>query len=181
MELKKTKDEIIKKAGELGSEYEAKYKGCSQSTFLTIIDALRWGGLEIINEDMERRLFPGICVLTAGVCMTGEGTCGAINSSVMIMGLALGMSLESQYGSVVHEDCTTIRKDFLDRYHREYGSILCKEIQRKFFGKAWDLTRVDMTQEFLGISKGCIIVQTASRATEIILDQFEKGNIALTA
>ena len=43
--LKRTKEEIIKKAEELGVEYESKYKGCGQCTFLAIVDALRWGGL----------------------------------------------------------------------------------------------------------------------------------------
>ena len=45
VELKRAKEEIIKKAEELGVEYEAKYKGCGQCTFLAIVDALRWGGL----------------------------------------------------------------------------------------------------------------------------------------
>lgn len=181
MELKTTKEEIINKAEELGIAYEAKYKGCGQSTYLAIIDALRWGGFEIIPEDVEYRLFPGICILTAGVCMTGEGTCGAVTSSVILMGLALGISLDTQYVSVVHDDCTTIRNNFLDKYYREYGSILCKEIQRKYYGKAWDLTRIDMIQEFLGISQGCIIVQSAKWATEIILNELEEGNITLPA
>ena len=180
MELKTTKEEIIKKAEELGETYETKYKGCGQSTYLAIIDALRWGGFEIIPEDIEYRLFPGICVLTAGVCMTGEGTCGAVTISVMLMGLALGMSLDTMYSSVVHEDCITIRNKFLDKYYQKYGSILCKEIQRKYYGKSWDLTRTDMTKEFLGISQGCIIAQSARLATEIILDELEEGNITPT-
>jgi len=71
--LKRPKKEIIKKAEELGIEYEAKYKGCGQCTFLAIIDALRWGGLELIPEDMGDRLFSGICVLSGGVSMTGDG------------------------------------------------------------------------------------------------------------
>lgn len=57
--LKKAKKEIVKKAEELAIEYEDKYKGCGQCTFLAIADALRWGGLEIIPKDMEERLFQG--------------------------------------------------------------------------------------------------------------------------
>ena len=64
--LTKTKDEIIKKSNELAIEYEAKYKGSGQCTFLAIIDALRWGGLEIIPRDVEDRFFSGICLLTGG-------------------------------------------------------------------------------------------------------------------
>ncbi|HEY32857.1 MAG TPA: C_GCAxxG_C_C family protein [Dehalococcoidia bacterium] len=179
VEIKRTKEEIINKAEELGVEYEAKYKGCGQCTFLAIIDALRWGGLELIPEDMEDRLFSGICVMTAGVAMTGEGTCGAVNSAVLAIGLALGISRESQDDRVMRDGCVTIRNTILDKYYKEYSSILCKDVQRKFFGRAWDLTRDDMSQEFLGITEGCTIMQTARWSTEIILDEFEKGNLNL--
>lgn len=179
--LKRTKEEIIKKAEELGIEYEAKYKGCGECTFLAIVDALRWGGLEIIPEDMEERLFPGLCVLTAGVSMTGDGTCGAVASSVLAIGLALGIPREGQHVSLLRTACATIRDTILDKYYQEYRSILCKDVQRKYFGKAWDLTSDKMSLEFLGITKGCTIMQTAKWATEIILDEFEKGNVKLPA
>ena len=179
--LKRSKKEIIKKAEELGIEFEAKYRGCGQCTFLAIIGALRWGGLELIPEDMENRLFSGISVLTGGVSMTGDGTCGAVASSVLIIGLALGIPREGQDDSLLRSACATVRNTILDKYYREYGSILCKDVQRKFFGKAWDLTSDEMSHEFLGITRGCTIMQTAKWATEIILDEFEKGNVRLPA
>jgi len=134
--LKRPKKEIIKKAEELGIEYEAKYKSCGQCTFLAIIDALRWGGLELIPEDMGDRLFSGICVLSGGVSMTGDGTCGAVTSSVLAIGLALGIPREGQNDSLLRSACATVRNTILDKYYREYRSILCKDVQRKFFGKA---------------------------------------------
>ncbi len=173
--LKRTKEKIIKKAEELGTEYEAKYKGCGQCTFLAIADALRWGGLEIIPKDMEERLFSGICVLTGGVSMTGDGTCGAVASSVLLIGIALGISREGQDNSVLRRGCATVRDTLLAKYYKEYGSILCKDVQRKYFGKAWDLTSDEMSQEFLGVTQGCTIMQTAKWATEIILDELEKA------
>ncbi len=177
--LKRTKEEIIKKAEELGVEYEAKYKGCGQCTFLAIVDALRWGGLEIIPEDMEERLFSGICVMTGGVAMTGDGSCGAVTSSVLLMGIALGISREAQDVSTLRKGCATIRNTILDKYYKEYNSLLCKDVQRKYFGKAWDLTDDEMSHEFLGVTRGCTIMQTAMWTTEFILDEFKKGNLRL--
>lgn len=177
--LLKSNEEIIAKAESLGIEYEAKYKGCGQCTFLAIIDALRWGSLELISEDVEDRLFSGICVLTGGVSMTGDGTCGAVTSSALVLGLALGVSREGQDVKLLRAACATVRNTVLARYYKEYGSILCKDVQRKFFGKAWDLTRDDMSHEFLGITRGCTIMQTAKWAVEIILDEFVKGNVKL--
>ena len=174
--LKKTQKEIVSKAKELAVAHEAKYKGCGQCTFMAIIDALRWGGIELITEDEEKKLFPGISMLTAGVCMTGEGTCGAVSSSAMAIGLALGVPMGSTDVSTVHQAAATIRDTLLAKYYKEYGSILCKDVQRKYFGKAWNLVDDEMTREFLGITRGCTIMQTAVCTTEIILNELEKKN-----
>ena len=177
VKLTKTKDEIIMKANELATQYEAKYKGCGQCTFLAIIDALRWGGLEIIPKDVEDRLFSGLCLLTGGIGLSGDGTCGAVANGVLAIGLALGLQRESINESLFRQSCATVRDALLDKYYQKYNSLLCKDIQRKFFGKAWDLIRDDMSAEYLGITKGCVIMETAMLATEIILDEFEKGNV----
>jgi len=175
--LTKTKNENIQKSNELAIEYEAKYKGCGQCTFLAIIDALRWGGLEIIPKDMEDRLFSGICVLTGGVGLSGDGTCAAVASGALAIGLALGIQRETFNEARFRENCATVRNTLLSRYYEKYNSLLCKDVQRKFFGKAWDLARGDMGAEFLGITKGCVIMETAMATTEIILDEFGKGNV----
>jgi len=91
VELTKTKDEIIKKANELAIGYEARYKGCGECTFLAVLDALRWGGLEIIPKDVEDRFFSGVCVTTAGIGLICDGNCGAVASGALVMGLALGI------------------------------------------------------------------------------------------
>ena len=150
VKLTKTKDEILQKSNELAIGYEARYKGCGQCTFLAVIDALRWGGLEIIPKDVEDRLFPGVCVLTGGVGLSGDGTCAAVASSALAIGLALGIPREVQDVELLGAACATVRNTILDKYYREYRSILCKDVQRKFFGKAWDLTNKEMDQEFRG-------------------------------
>jgi hypothetical protein len=177
VKLTKTKGEIIQKSNDLAIEYEAKYKGCGQCTFLAIVDALRWGGLEIIPKDMEDRFFSGVCVLTGGVGLTGDGTCAAVASSALAIGLALGIPREGQDVELLGAACATVRNTILDKYYQEYNSLLCKDVQRKFFGKAWDLTNKEMDQEFRGLTRGCTIMQTAKWTTEIILDEFEKGNV----
>jgi len=65
-----------------------------------------------------------------------NGTCGAVTSSVLAIGLALGIPREGQNDSLLRSACATVRNTILDKYYREYRSILCKDVQRKFFGKA---------------------------------------------
>lgn len=175
--LERTKAEIIQKSNELAIEYEAKYKGCGQCTFLAIIDALRWGGLEIIPKDMEDRFFSGACVLTGGVGLSGDGTCAGVASGALAIGLALGLQRETFSEAGFRENCAIVRNNLLSRCYQKYNSLLCKDVQRKFFGKAWDLARPDTGAEFLGITEGCVIMETAMLATEIILDEYEKGNV----
>ena len=179
--LTKTKDEIIKKSNELAIEYEAKYKGCGECTFLAVLDALRWGGLEIIPKGMEDRLFSGVCVLTAGIGLIGDGNCGAVTSGALAIGLALGIYGGPQGGPLyflnLNKGFATVRDTLVKKFYQKYNSILCTAVQKKFFGKAWDLTRDDMNMEFLGITHGCAIMESAMWVTEIILDEFEKGNV----
>jgi hypothetical protein len=172
--LKKAKKEIVARAEKIASAHEKKFRGCGQCTFMAIIDALRWGGVELVTEDVEKKLFPGISLLTAGVGMTGEGTCGAVSSSAVAFGLAVGAPIDSTDESAVRGTAGAFRDTLLKKYHRKYGSILCKDVQRKYFGKAWDLTDDEMTGEFLGITRGCVIIQTARWTTGIILDELEK-------
>ena len=180
-ELKKSREEIIKKAEELGAEYEAKYKGCCESTLYAVVDALRWGGLEIIPKDIQDKMYSGIRLLSAGTCMTGEGTCGSVSGGAMASGFAFGVPSSTDDIAEINKAGMTVRDTLLARYYKEYGSILCKDVMRKYFGKAWDLTNDKMTMEFLSISDGCTIRQTAKWVTEILLDEYEKGNIKLPA
>lgn len=177
-ELKKPKEEIIKKAEEFAAEYETKYRGCCESTFYAVADALRWAGLEIIPKAVQDKMYPGICLLSAGVCMTGEGTCGALSGSVLASGFAFGVSLDEGNANKVGP---TLRDSLMAEFYKRYGSILCKDVMRKYFGKAWDLTNEEMTMEFLGITEGCVIPPSTRWITEYLLDEYEKGNLNIPA
>jgi hypothetical protein len=176
-ELKKSREEIIAKAGELAVAYEAQYKGCSQSTFLAIVDALRWGGFEIIPEDMEERFFPGISLFAGGVNSTSDGTCGAVIASIMAIGMAVSIlqGFEGRDMRAVSYATEGVNEAILDKFNEKYRSQICKDILRERYGKSWDLKRPDMLEEFLGISEGCAIKETAVMAVEFILDEIEQS------
>lgn len=179
MKLKRPKKAIIKKAEELAIKYEAQYKGCGQCTFLAIVDGLRWGGLEIIPENVAEKFFSAAGGFTGGTSMVIDGTCGAINASIMVMGLALGTTRDNQDEVSLRTVCAYIRNTILDKFYREYNSILCRDILNKYFGKVWNLTDNEASSDFLKISRGCAIIQTVTWTTEIILDEFKKGNVKL--
>lgn len=176
--LKKTRKEIIKKAEELAVKYEKEYMGCCQCTFMAVVDALRWGGVEVVSEDIEDRLFPGLCLLTGGVGVTTDGTCGAIIGSVMAIGMSLGVSrgIHGKDMSIVGDGYDIVWRAILDRYDEKYRSQLCKDVQRKHYGKSWDFRIPEMTDEYLEVSDGCTIKETAVWTAGCILDEFEQRN-----
>jgi hypothetical protein len=173
--LKKSRSEILDRARQLGEEYEQKYGGCCQSTLLAVIDALKEAGLDILPSETREKLYSGICLLSAGTCLTGEGTCGAVAGGTMAIGMAKGIPMDNP--SPMQETAVLIQKTLLKKFYEKYGSILCKEIMRKYFGKAWNLWDEEMTEEFLGITDGCVIRETAELTAGIILDEVEKRNI----
>jgi hypothetical protein len=194
--LRKTKEEIMNKARELGVEYEEKYQGCAQCSFGAVVDALRWGGVELIPQDVEEQLLAGLTVLSGGVAMTGDGSCGAVTGGGLAIGLAMGISREMQLKDrgVRRLGYAAVQKGIVDKYYEKYNSILCKDVQRKRFGKAWDLTRPEMSEDFLRTSglfdinertperqvcltPDCTIALAAMWAAEYILDELEKGNL----
>ena len=178
-QLKKTDKEIIKKAEKLAIKYEAQYRSCGQCTFLAVIDALRWGGWEIIPQDKEDRFFSGTSGFTGGTSMVIEGTCGAIISSMLAMGLAFGPDRMNQNEAWLRKFCIKIQNTILSRFKKEYGSILCRDILNKYFGRVWNLTDDEASNDFLQVSHGCAIKQSVMWTTEIILDEFRKGNLKL--
>ncbi|MFC1910208.1 C-GCAxxG-C-C family (seleno)protein, partial [Chloroflexota bacterium] len=166
---------IINKAQQLGHEYEPLYKGCAQCTFLAIMDALKWGGVKTISEQAKKEVLPGVCLLSGGTAFSGEGTCGAMFGAIMAIGLVGGIFPSGDNINKLHSLGNDIRDSIMGKYYTKYGSVLCKDVQRKRYGKGYDITREDMTKEFLSISNGCTIHETILWAVEFILDGFEKN------
>jgi hypothetical protein len=179
VQLNKTKTEIIRKTGELAVEYEKKYSGCCQCVFLAIVDTLRWGGVEVATEDMEDRLFPGLCLLTGGVGVTIDGTCGAIIGGVMAIGMSMGVTrnVQGKDMSIVGDGLDIVWRYVMDRCDEKYRSQLCKEIQKIHYGQFWDFRIPEATDEYLKVSDGCKIKEISMWSMEAILDEFEQRNL----
>jgi hypothetical protein len=173
--LVKTRRDIVRKAEELAGQYEKTYLGCCQCTFLAIVDALRWGGREVIPEAMAERLFPGLCMLSAGVGGTSEGSCGAVTGGALAIGIALGglRGTGEQDMRAIGEGLSLVKREILDRCDESYRSQLCKDIMRKHYGRCWDFLDPDMAEEYLAVSDGCIIKEMAVRTVTAILDELE--------
>ena len=176
MKLTRSRTDVVNKAAELAVEYEAADGGCAQCTFLAIVDALRWGGAEIITPEVEDALYPGISLLTAGIGLTGQGSCGALTGSVMATGMAFA-AMRGETGRDIKsfgDSCDMVRNVIMAHFDEKYRSLRCLDVQLGHFGKAWEFRRQDMTEEFLAITDGCVIKEIATLTVGAICDELER-------
>ena len=168
MEKEKRKKELLEKAYELGFEYEKTYKGCSQCVIAAIQDTLE------IRDDS---VFKAATGLAGGGGLTGIGACGGYAGGVMVLSQLLGRERST------FDDPERIRfrsfdlaKKLADQFIDEFGTIICRDIQAKIFGRAYYLRDPDEFSKFeeAGAHRDkCpdVVGKAAQMAVEIILDE----------
>ena len=70
-----SREEVLRKAYELGFKYEQKYGGCTQCVIAAVFEAL---GLEV-----DEPVFKAGTGLSGGLGLCGEGTCRALLGASM--------------------------------------------------------------------------------------------------
>jgi C_GCAxxG_C_C family probable redox protein len=118
-------------ASENGGEYERKYRSCGQCSVAAIQDALG------IRNDIAFKCASG---LGAGIGKLCDGSCGAYVGSVLMIGLYWGRR-RSKFDDDDENRRTADKLVVLlhDRFIREYGSVTCREIHDRLFGRRFDL------------------------------------------
>jgi C_GCAxxG_C_C family probable redox protein len=159
------------KAYELGKEYEKTCKGCSQCVIAALQDALG-----IRNDD----IFKAATGLAGGGCGTLDGSCGAYVGSIMVLGSLVGRERDKFADSeIIAPDGRAFRlfRKFRDKYIKEYGSVVCRNIQTKVLGRPYYLVDPDEWQKFEAAGghgdKGCpeVVGKAARWMAEIILEE----------
>ena len=165
---KEDREGILQKAYELGAEYEQKYMGCSQCILGAIQDLF-----ELRNDDV----FRAASGLAGGVGLCGDGCCGAYTGGVMALSQVCGRTREN----FLDPDRTRRRsydlaKRLHDKFVAEYGSIICRDIQQKIFGRPFYIRDADEYKKFekagAHTEKCPAVVGNGARwVAEILLDE----------
>ena len=134
-----SKDEILKKAYDLAFRYEAERGSCPQCVLAALYETLNVGDPKTIQACQG---------LAGGTTLSTEGTCGALIGGILALGSLKGRTYEefseAKSKSVVYK----YTKELYDRFTQEYGSCLCKDIQKKIFGKSYNLLDTKEYSEF---------------------------------
>lgn len=128
------------KAYRLGKEYEKRYRGCSQCAIAALLDAFG-----IKAEDV----FKAGTGLAAGGGASTDGSCGAYSGSIMVLSLLLGRQRDdfADPGGMARKNFALVRK-LRERFILEYGSVVCRNVQTKIFGRPYYLPDMDEFQKF---------------------------------
>lgn len=174
------KDSLIKKAFELGFKYEQKFHGCAQCTIAAIQDTLG------IKNDFVYRAGSG---LAAGGGECTDGSCGGYSGAIMMMSLLFGRERKdegTEFGRREKSESSRMAASLHDMFIEKYKSICCKEIQKKLFGRSFNLRDEKEKEEFQRAGahddsdKCCMVVgDAASWGTGLILDEIAKRGMSL--
>ena len=161
------KEDILNQLEQKGANYLDMCHSCAQSTFLALQEQFGLGGGAAIVKSAA--FLPGIA---------GRGeTCGVVTGGLMALGIIFAPEkLEDWEGRrEIREETGRV---FCQRLEKEFGSLMCRDVQTLLFGRSFNLADPTDRAEFLkaGAWDKCPIpVRKAVRiAGEIIM---EKGDM----
>lgn len=164
---------MLKKAYDLGYEFEKTYHGCAQC----VIGAVYTLFPEMRSED----IFRAANAQAGGMGLTAKGQCGAAVGAGLLLSQLHGRSL----GNIEDPEnkrfnAYRLGAEFTNRFMEEMGSLICGDIQEKKMGKSFNLLDPADWEEFEnlgGHDTHCPdVVGTAARiVVRMILEEKEKA------
>ncbi|HON42321.1 MAG TPA: C-GCAxxG-C-C family protein [Bacillota bacterium] len=181
MDSNGNKEKCIQRARELAVEYQTTLVGCAHGSFAATVDALREFGIELVTPEVEDIMFKGLVGLTGGLGNMNTGTCGAVTGSSFAVSLACNITREltEQQGKGMRWIAYyNVADGVANRFIEKYGSIVCRDIQLRIFGMAFDSRVPGRNKELFGCASkhncqtpgACTIANGAGWAAERIWD-----------
>ena len=177
---KAAREELLKKAYELGFNYERDFRGCAQCAVAAIYDAIG------IKNEVVYKAASG---LAGGGCECTTGNCGGYTGASMVMASFFGRTREEEGSEKGREDkyvSFRMTKELHDKYREKYGSELCRGVQEHVYGRVFDLRDDDQKELFRAAGahhdpdKCCMAVGDGARwGLEILLNELEAQGLTL--
>lgn len=136
---------------------------CAQSSYLALSEQF-----EIKDEEVLKALTP-----LPGIAERGE-TCGAMIGPLMVFGQIYGRGENNLHDWNVYRNSLIPSGKFCQEFEQEHGSNLCFDIQKKEFGRSYQLTDPEDLRKFqeadaTGKCSG-VVRQAVRMAAKIILN-----------
>jgi C_GCAxxG_C_C family probable redox protein len=167
---------LIRKAYDLGFEYEKTYRGCAQCTIAAVQDTAG------VRNDLVFKAAGG---LAAGCGLLTDGPCGGYTGGILAMSMYFARVREKFDDDREENYCSfRMATSLHDRFVEEYGSIICREIHKEIFGRSfdmWDKEDKARFEEAGAHREKCtgVVAHATGWAMEILLDEIERRGLRL--
>jgi len=166
----KSNEEIMKEAYDLAFKYEAERGSCPQCVLAALLETLEVGSPDTIKA---------VDAMAGGTALSTEGTCGALVGGLMAISSIVGRTYDDFSEGERKRRVFHYSKKLYDRFIEEYGSLICKDVHKKLFGRTFKLLDPKEYQEFekagAHVDKCPVVSGNVAKWTaEIILNNLKK-------
>ncbi len=120
---------VLEKVYKLAFDYDSKYGNCPQCVIAAI------GEVFFLNLD---ELFKAGHGLAGGLGLSGRGTCGALSGGAMVLSHFYGRE-RKDFDKGRFLKSHKMMKKLYDKFVEEFGGCTCREVQKKIFGRSYNL------------------------------------------
>jgi C_GCAxxG_C_C family probable redox protein len=161
--------QAVEKAAHLAYSYESKYYACSQTVLAALMEAFGIADLNVLRAATN---FAG------GVGRRGTA-CGSLSGGLIMLGYLTGrddLEMIDQY-----QRGMKFADNLCIKFEQNYGTVICKEIQKSKFGRSFDLLKLEEREKLHAAMQdnpeGCqAVARDAARWTaEIMVEIFQQG------
>jgi len=159
---------LMKDAFRFGFRYEKQYRGCAQCLL---------GALYELTGKRENMVFQASTAFSGGMAISGDGSCGGYSGGILFMGTYIGRRWDKIEGDKdAQYKAYDMAMKLRDRFIETYGSVVCKDIHKKIFGKSYILQTKEVRDEFeeagAHIDKCTAVIGTSAMwVAEILMDE----------
>ena len=166
----KSKEKLTDQAYRLAFKYESELGSCSQCVLSALMETFDVGDPATIKA---------ADALAGGAALSTRGTCGALAGGLLAISSLAGRSYVDFKDGKKKRRVFKYTKKLYDRFVEEYGSPVCKDVQKKIFGRSFALLDPKEYEEFekagAHVDKCPSVSSNVARWTaEIILDELKK-------
>jgi len=134
-----SEEQILDKVYRLAYKYEGEIGSCPQCVLSALYETLNIADPATIQASDA---------LAGGCALSAQGTCGALSGGLLAIGSVVGRPYEDFKKGESKRRVFLYAKKLYDRFIEEYGSPLCKDVQKKIIGKSFDLLDAKEYEKF---------------------------------
>lgn len=166
----KSKEELTDQAYHLAFKYETEKGSCPQCVLAALLETLNVGEPSIVKA---------ADALAGGTALSTNGTCGALVGGLLAISSIVGRDYEDFKAGEKKRRVFRYARTLYDRFVNEYGSPVCRDVQKKIFGRSFNLLDPKEYEEFESAGahvEKCpgVSGNVARWAAEIILDELRQ-------